>query len=89
MLYRVVLGILFILAVLLTLNERLQERRSQELASGGGPPAVGSGDAYPVTGRGDPTATAVVVTPVLRSYPLTGETAPTLIPATPPAYPSP
>jgi len=87
--YRVVLGVLFILAVLLTLNERFQERRSQEMAAGGGPPAVGSGDAYPVAGRGEPTATPFAVTPILRPYPLTGDTAPTPLPVTPPAYPAP
>jgi hypothetical protein len=63
-LYRVLLVVLLLVAVLLTLNEQMQERRSREIATGGGPPAVGSGDAYPIPIQPTvdpraPTATAV------------------------------
>jgi hypothetical protein len=63
-LYRVLLVILFVIALLLTLNEKIQERRSQQLASGTAPAAFGSGDAYPVPSYptappGAPTATAI------------------------------
>ena len=66
MLYRVVLVVLFLIALLLTLNERLQERRSQQMAAGTtpAPAAFGSGDSYPVPAYatappGGPTATAI------------------------------
>lgn len=63
-LYRILLAALLVVAVLLTLNERMQERRSQQMATGGDPPAVGRGDAYPVPVQPTvdpraPTATAV------------------------------
>jgi hypothetical protein len=46
MLYRLILAVLFLIAVALTLNERLQERRAQQLAerpiqsAAGAPPAA-------------------------------------------------
>jgi hypothetical protein len=73
-LYRVVLIVLFVIALLLTLNERLQERRSEQMAAGTAPPAFGSGDAYPVPSYptsppGAPTATAIQIGPG-PSYPV-------------------
>ena len=62
-LYRIILVVMLILAVVLTLNERYQEQRSREIAAEGEPTALAGpgGEAYPTLRPVGPTATAQVV----------------------------